>query len=58
MDIDINGMLTLDQREQLNDAFASTYAAEAIGDQKDELEALRDFRDVAAEILGLEPEED
>lgn len=57
MEMDINGMLTLDQREQLTEAAASTYAA-AVGDSNDdEIQALQDFRDLACEVLGIDTEE-
>lgn len=58
MQLDINSLLTLDQREQLTEAAASTFTAAAVGDPGDEIEALRDFRDQAMEVLGIESDDD
>ena len=55
MKLDIFNLLTIDQQEQLIEAASSTNAA-ALGDSNDEeIEALQDFRDLACEVLGIDP---
>lgn len=57
-EIDINGLLTTDQREELIDAAASTYVAATLGSTDDEIAALQDFRDLALSVLGIEMDDE
>lgn len=55
--IDINGMLTMEQREELTEAASSTFAAVIADSNDEEIAALQDFRDLACQVLGIDTEE-
>ena len=57
MQLDISGLLTQFQRDQLTVAAKATLVA-AIGDSNDEeIEALQEFRDIACQVLGIDLDE-
>lgn len=57
MQLDISGLLTQFQRDQLTVAAKATLVA-ATGDSNDEeIEALQEFRDIACQVLGIDLDE-
>lgn len=57
VDNQINKLLTMEQREELTEAAASTFVAATLGSKDEELESLWDLRDLAMSVLGIEIDE-